>query len=188
MYIVSAYTPDYKKYADSLEASLIKQGITKYCIYPYEINDTWAKKTQIKPMFLLQTLDEKNEPVMWIDADADVFDTLEYFVNMPPDVDIACYYLNTKHKGMELLSGTLYFGNTINARKILIEWQTLNESNCKWDQVNLETALKTVHCNKVIFPSDYIIIDGTYRTWQQDYKSIKIFHKQASREMRRQQR
>ena len=185
MYVISAFTSKYQKFAEELEQSIKKQGIDKYKIYYYDDRKDWAKNTQIKPEILLKAINEYNEPVLWVDADAEIYGDLNYFINLPDYIDIGVYYLNTKHKPNEMLSGTLYFGNTATSKQILTQWQNICNTNKKWDQINLQKIVDRTACSKIVFPSDYIVISGTHRTWQQDVKKIIIYHKQASREVRR---
>ena len=138
MYVISAFTSKYQKFAEELEQSIKKQGIDKYKIYYYDDRKDWAKNTQIKPEILLKAINEYNEPVLWVDADAEIYGDLNYFINLPDYIDIGVYYLNTKHKPNEMLSGTLYFGNTATSKQILTHWQNICNANKKWDQINLQ--------------------------------------------------
>lgn len=181
--IVSYYTVNtpYEQEAKEFEKSLKDNNITNYKIYPKQSNGSWVANTMIKAETILNAMNEFNKPILWLDVDCRVKDSLEYFNGL--DTDVAIYYLTSKWNPHELLSGTIYFGNTDKARDILKKWIEVNKGHVNWDQKNLQKILDIYKCKKVIFPDDYIAIKGLGHF--QKVKKEKVFHTQASRRLRK---
>lgn len=181
--LISAYTINtpYEEEFKCFVASLQKQGITNYKIYPLISTHSWVKNAQLKARTILQALNELNTDVLWVDIDAEIRGDISYFDNLK--CDICCYYLKSKWDPHELLSGTFYFANNDKVKNLVRDWVSLNDNNIEWDQKNLQTLVDSRDINKVIMPDDYIVVDRIYTQWQK-VKQIKIYHKQASRKNR----
>ncbi len=83
------------------------------------INDlgSWHKNTYYKPKFIKKMLNKhKGRPVVFVDADAKIRANPVMFNDF--DCDFACHFKGDK----ELLSGTLYFGNTKGSRYLVNKW------------------------------------------------------------------
>lgn len=174
MLFVSFYTLNYAKQAANLIASLDRHGL-QYEVDAVETLGSWQANTQYKAKFLLEK-HGKHGKVCWLDADCIVrkppvlFDTIE--------ADVAFH----RFKGKELLSGTLYFGGTDKANKVLKEWSKVNQENPNtWDQKNLDTAIKLVpDVTTFLLPPEYCLI---YDLGRKVYGQVDpvIEHFQASR-------
>jgi len=181
--LISAYTvhTPYEEEYKSFKASLEKQGITNYKVYPLVPTGSWVKNAQLKAKSILQALNELNTDVLWVDIDAEIRGDISYFDTL--NCDICCYYLKTRWDSNELLSGTFYFANNDKVKKLVQDWISTNDKNQEWDQKNLQKLVDSRDINKVIMPADYIVVDRIYHQWQ-TVKDIKIYHKQASRQNR----
>jgi hypothetical protein len=97
---------------------------------------TWLRNTSYKPTFLRDMLLEyEGRPVVYLDADARVRQRPELFDTL--DCDFAAHWKD----GHELLSGTLYFGPTPEAWRLVREWESECQSHPDvWDQKCLDIA------------------------------------------------
>ena len=159
--VVAYYTVDtpYKHEAELLKISLESVG------YGYEVCGvpnfgTWQKNTQAKAYFIQYMLERhEGQPLLYLDVDAVmvqppvIMDTLE--------ADIAAVHFNHQN---ELLSGTVFFGNTGRCKRVVRKWIAINERcpetlpNGKqaWDQRTLELAIQQVpNINYVELPQEY---------------------------------
>jgi len=182
--IVSYYTKNtpYENEYKLFKSTLINQKIDNYKIYAKDSLGSWENNTQIKASIILDAMKEFDKPILWIDIDARIRGGLNYFNEL--SCDVCCYYLKTNWNHHELLSGTIYFGNTKKAKTILEKWIKLNNKNSEWDQRNLQSVIDNTKCNKTILPSDYIVVDKMGR-FQRDINKIVIYHTQASRRNKR---
>ena len=105
--IVTAYTKDshlgdyYQRAAVRLTKSCIKFNL-KHIVYPLENAGNWIKGCNLKPTIILNALLTFNKPILWIDADAEIFKHPQIFDQ--PDFDMAL----VSGEGNHWLSGTLY--------------------------------------------------------------------------------
>jgi hypothetical protein len=72
-----------------------------------------------KPQFILDMLNDLNEPVLWMDIDSKIHKTLNIFDQFEED-DIVLATANGMLSGIK--ASPLYFGNTENARNFLTAW------------------------------------------------------------------
>lgn len=106
--IVSAYTISshlgnyYQRASIRLTKSLIKYNL-RHFIYPLNPVNDWVKGCSLKPTVILSVLKTVQCPVLWIDADAELFAYPELF-NGPTKFDMAL-----RSSEGHWLSGTLYF-------------------------------------------------------------------------------
>ena len=181
--LVSAYTQHtpYEEEFKRFDASVKKQGITNYKVYPLQSKGNWYKNCQLKATTILNAMNELNDNILWVDIDAEIRGDISYFNTL--DCDICCYYLKTRWNPNELLSGTIYFANNEASKRILSKWIEINAGNSSWDQINLQSVVDKENVRKTIMPADYIVVDRICTQWQK-YGSIKIYHHQASRKNR----
>jgi len=187
--IVSFYTPNYRRYAKKLEASIIKVNSTRDERLPalkYEIHKipprSWEVATALKARFIFNRLMVQSRDVVWIDADAILHKYPSLFLDI--QCDFAAHLRTWRHIKNELLSGTLYFKNTARVHSLVRQWMNRckNQPN-EWDQIHLRTALDL---NDTVFferlPIEYCTIFD-----DQNRKKINpvIEHFQASRKVRR---
>lgn len=153
---------------------------------------SWELNCAYKPFFLAQVLEELNEPILWVDADAvfvqapkwlDVFDR-DFAAWIDPD-------LPDSHDS-KVASGTLFIQPTKAAKEILKQWQQetsylLLEPNRTaefWDQISLRNALlknKTAVIGPL--PLEYIKIFDHPLHLQKVLNPV-VVHYQASRRLK----
>lgn len=177
MKFISYYTPNYQKQADRLRESLNGLGLP-YTIEAIDNLGSWDKNTHYKPEFILKHL-IGTDAVIWTDADSIIRENPILFDSL--DCDIAFH----RFKDKELLSGTVYFKNTVATISLLLSWIEINRENPEiFDQKNLDTAIKlTSDLNISELPPEYCFIFDLSRDYYGGRKPV-IEHFQASRENR----
>lgn len=100
---------------------------------------SWARNCGYKPQFIRERiLDNPARGVAWVDADARVRQYPALFDSL--DCDFAAHW---RH-GVELLSGTLYFGPTARARQLVKAWcEAQQQSPDEWDQRVLQRVIES---------------------------------------------
>lgn len=178
---VSFYTPDYAEQAARLRASLEHWNL-RCDIAAVGDAGTWVKNCAQKPHFILKQLQAYRSPVVWVDADAEIVQRPDFARMYPPQTDVArCKYKWWNGK-IEVLSGTLYFGATVGAARLLCEWTEV----CKlrpdmWDQHALEIALDSTSGLEVFeLPVEYCFINDLHREQHLNAEAV-IVHYQHSR-------
>lgn len=97
----------------------------------------YDKLNLYKPTFILEKLDQLQEPVAWIDADTNVYGAITEFQNL--DCDIA--FATREHDGKTPHAALIYFGNTKKSREFLTRWKEL----CDDKRLDLDWKC-TEHC------------------------------------------
>jgi hypothetical protein len=198
MRIVSFYTLEtpYAAEADTLRASLDALGITHYSITGCPNRGSWDLNTKWKPMVILKALNDSDDDVLYVDADATFHAVPD--LSFCAGVDLAAHLMDkafwgqdTSKRRYSLMSGTLYVGNTDRARELMLLWAAENKLEPKrWDQQTLETVLKYDPMNGSItrkdvafanLPCQYCAIDKTMH----GIDDAVIRHHQASRRLKR---
>ncbi|NQU44862.1 hypothetical protein HQ520_16350 [bacterium] len=180
--VVSFHTPEYEAESCKLRASLIPLGI-EHDIRPVQSRGSWETNCQHKTEFIRDALDRHTgRSVLWLDADAKVH---RYPYRLDDlDCDFACHWRN-KPGGDELLSGTMFWGNTAKARELLDLWQQANDHNPEaWDQRTLQKIVHGWEINggrMLRLPASYCTIFDTMRANGED---PCIEHFQASRRLK----
>ena len=183
--IIAYYTKDtyYKDLAESLTASCKKFNLD-YIIQEIPNLGTWQKNTHYKPIFIHNMLKKDVEAVVYVDVDAVFMENPLRFNAIQKDIAIPILD-HVKHgkvkRGKELLSGTLYFKNTIYSKQLINKWcEECVENPNMWDQRVLE---------KIVSGFDYEILPDEYcYIFDYKYKQIGspvITHYQASRRFRK---
>ena len=174
--IVTFYTAhnEYAQFAQRLNASLQAHRVYSE-LHAIHANGPWEFICASKARFVLECWEASDCAVVWIDADATVeqypalFDTI--------DADFAIH----KWSGYEFGSGTIYFGKTDTAHRLLKQWVLRCEADpVTWDQVHLQSAwcdlAATVGVRSVWLPRSYLqIFDAP------ELEAPVIKHWQASR-------
>jgi FkbM family methyltransferase len=142
--VVSFYTEGngYDVHAARLRESLDRVGVP-HSIEPVEDAISWERVCAYKPQFVLRKWREFDVPVVWLDADAVVEQSPDLFAAV--DADFAAHRwtweVGQEHLGHEMASGTLYFGKTALAEKLLERWTFRSAADPDtWDQKHLESA------------------------------------------------
>lgn len=139
--IVSGFTPNpiYEEKAFKL-ASTLNDFNLNYEIVQMEERGSWIKNCQQKAEVILDALNRYKKPVVWLDADAEVKQNPSLFNTLAEDIcDIAYYAMPRPNR--HLASGTLFFGNTSNARAILEHWIYACSISQEYDQKILQDIL-----------------------------------------------
>jgi hypothetical protein len=176
--VVSFYTPGYAGEAARLVESCEHFGIV-HDVRAIDTLGDWQKNTSYKSAFLREVREEWTGPLVWLDADAEVvryptaFDVLD-------DCDVAAHY----RRDTELLSGTLWLGDTQRCRSLLETWATLCGSRPMiWDQRNLAAAVGMVSGLRLHrLPAAYTCIFDAQDMLDQG--DAVILHHQASRRLK----
>ena len=187
--VVSFFTADYQADASRLIDSLEVFKIPKH-IQRIPTLGSWAANTGYKPSFLLDMRSKYSGPIVWIDCDAIVrkypheFDDLADPKKIAPrPVDMAVHYRN----GTDLLSGTIYIGDTPAAPGILGDWIAKQiEYPETWDQRTLAATL-AAHEDLILvydLPDTYTFIFDIMRRSNPLGEPV-IEHFQSSRRTRR---
>jgi hypothetical protein len=162
------------------EADKLRQSLDRLHL-PHELTGvpnlgSWQKNTQYKSRFIQQQLQQHDgRPLVYLDVDALVLRRPVLFNDL--DCDLAFVRFN----GEELLSGTVYFGNTPTCRKVVDRWV----HNCQrfpdtfppdllghypngeaaWDQRLLDLArIETPGVRCVELPQAYTYIEDLSRS------------------------
>lgn len=176
---VSFYTTGtgYEAEAAGLVASLEQFGLARD-VAGLAPAGGWTANCNLKSAFVRDMLIKHGDrPVVWLDADARVRMPPVYFDSL--DCDFAAHWRD----GHELLSGTLYFGNTTGARVLADKWV----AECKvhprdWDQHNLQRAVDAMPTLRVAnLPPAYTQIFDLMK----HHGAPVIEHLQASRRLKR---
>lgn len=177
MKFISYYTPNYEQQANRLKESLDKIGLP-YTIEAIDNLGSWDANTHYKPQFILKHL-IGTDAVIWTDADSVIRENPILFDSL--DCDIAFH----RFKDKELLSGTVYFKNTVATISILLSWIEINRENPEiFDQKNLDTAIQlTSDLTISELPPEYCFIFDLSREYYGGRKPV-IEHFQASRKNR----
>jgi len=177
---VSAYTrhTPYEGLAHSLARQLESFALPHH-VYPLANRGSWEKNCQQKADVLAEALRAYQRPVVWIDADATLHRLPTFFDGL--DCDLAFHYLSSCYHPRELLTGTLYVGNTERGRATVEAWRELNASNGEWDQRNLQRIVDANSQLRIVpLPTEYIRVDG-FEAYQATEPPAVITHHQASR-------
>ena len=181
MIVVAYYTKSYLSYVGNLIKSLNSFHIP-YSIRCIEDQGSWQKNTQFKPRFILGKMKQFHpQPIVYVDVDAIfmhypmLFDQLNY--------DIGVHVLNhhpkkPEVKRNEMLSGTLYFGNTERSKVLVQRWiDECEKQPDVWDQKILQQVIGSDFYN---LPQEYCTI---FDDLKQPAEPV-IVHYQASRKVK----
>lgn len=195
MIICSYYTAgtEYKEEAEKLIASC-EQLKLRHIVKIMPDRFDWNLNTKYKPGVILQVMQEYQDDVLFVDADA-TFHAVPNKLLFSGDVsahvmDKAFWKQDTSKRKYSLMSGTLWFPNNNKAKELLFAWEMANMQNPqKWDQHNLESVLgfdcQTGICNSCWslcnLPHAYCAIDKT----MPNVEYAVIRHHQASRRLKK---
>ena len=168
--VIAYYTigTPYEDEAEVLKLSLESMNYN-YIVCGVSNLGTWQKNTQYKAHFIKYMLKINNgSPLLYLDVDAVMIQEPILLDDINADV-AAVHFAKQK----ELLSGTLYLGNTSKCNQIINRWISFNEQypetlpNGKqaWDQRTLEMAIKKIKGVKFVeLPQNYTyIVEFTQR-------------------------
>jgi hypothetical protein len=181
-------TPYVDLMRDYLQVSLTKFKL-KYHLSTIEGGRTWYDNTALKSQFVLDKLNELNEDVVWIDADAKVEKYPIFFDEIPEEYDISYHTLSWNqwygYKGKdvkELLTGTMYFRNRKIVKDLCKEWHEEAVKSNEWEQKVLQRIIGKYNLKVYPLPLEYIYIDSLPRGGKPIVKLDPVIrHYQASR-------
>lgn len=173
------YTDSYRDHALSLKQSLDNFNINYYF---KEVEDAgyWEANTRIKPHFILECLKQFPEKdVLYLDADALVKKSLDYFNHITADV---AFYKTKGMSGMshDYLASTMFFKNTPNTIKLVQQWiaEQVNGKRTQVDQDSLDMAMEKLGNTFTVEPLN----PGYIKIFDKDYNGdVYIEQYQASR-------
>lgn len=169
-------TPNYAARLAKLVSSGRQFGVT---VEPkFEVSaGSWARNCAIKPRFIREFWKAHGgRAVVWVDADAEFVAAPTHFCDMPADVDVAF-----ASRGTELLSGTLYFGGTQGALRLLDAWCEEQEKHpTEWDQRTLSKVIERGQYVVQPLPAEYAYIHDITANEHPGIAPV-IVHWQASR-------
>jgi SAM-dependent methyltransferase len=155
---VCFYTRDtpYQALAARLEASLHRFGLD-HRIVGIDPLGSWERNCAMKARFVRDQWRELGRPVVWLDADATVEADPVTLRRCGADFAIA------KTHGWEFGSGTVFFGATEAAGRLLDRWVLRCEADpLLWDQMHLDAAWADVASTEPLItqwlPQSYLFI------------------------------
>lgn len=178
------YTVDtpYEEEVKRLQQSLIKHDLPHEIVGIQSLG-SWQENTRYKAIFIQNMLyKHAGRPIVYLDSDAVIQSDPVFFNTLDCDV-AAHYFVSPKRAQRELLSGTLYFSPTVNAKRLIQLWRYINQEYPHLlEQKNLEIALMFMPEVKVIeLPASYCQIFDL----MEDRGPPVIEHFQASRRFKK---
>jgi len=170
--------PGYADEAKGLQESLAALDLPSLILGERDAG-TWIANCAQKPCFLRRIRATLDGPIVWLDADARVLRMPVLFNDLTCDIAL---HVRTPERGKpEMLSGTIYLGNTDGACEILYEWCEEQERQPQmWDQRTLQRVLEANpdRWDVVHLPETYCAI------FDKGIQDPVIEHRQASRRLK----
>lgn len=165
----SGFTPRYMDLASQLIVDLDNLGLQHH-VAPWPDTGSWVGNCAQKPGHMQLMREMLEGPIVWVDSDARIRSLPRWFCGCEADVAI--------HRKPEVLSGTIWFGDTDVAREVIAKWVEMQESHPDvWDQKMLARALDMVPHREAQIPVSHVKIYDSG-----DAVTPVIEHFQASRE------
>lgn len=164
-YFYSEGSPYKQVGIDYLEKSLEKFSVK--CIITKTQNfGNWQRNVAEKPKAILEQLNSLNrdESLVFLDADATVERWPSLFEQIPEEYDIAFHMLNWKTwygydtEFFELLSGTMFFRNNDKVKNLCREWHDQAIKSGEWEQKVLTRVLNNHKLSVWELPLEYTYI------------------------------
>ncbi|MCB1072879.1 MAG: hypothetical protein KDK96_07250 [Chlamydiia bacterium] len=188
--IISFYTENtpYEKEAEDLAASCEKFNL------PHEIDPmpnfgSWEKNCCFKPKYILKKLSDLQKPVLWLDADAIVYQKPTLFESLETDVALHSNHSLPENHPSKVNSGTLLFYPTPASFSLLEKWdqeteRLLEEDSEPWDQISLRNVLFKSDVRIYFLDSCYCRIFTKIES-EDELKNSFFIHFQASRTLKK---
>ncbi|GAH15924.1 unnamed protein product, partial [marine sediment metagenome] len=158
----------YREVMNKFLLPTLKKWDLKYYIEAIESLGNWNKNTSFKANFILEMLEKWKQDIIWIDADATIEQYPNLLYNIPPDKDIAVFYLDwylhwkkkPNRNKRELISATMMFRYNPKVIKFVKQWiKQCEENPYIWEQKVLQEMLKTDNTLNVYeLPPEYCSI------------------------------
>ena len=138
------------------------------------VDKYWRTSVNYKPHFIKKCLDQFDENIVWVDADARIRQYPSLFEDI--EHDVAIHFRD----GKECLTGTVFFKNNQGSRDIINTWiSKYNEDPC--GSGNQRTLGRVLNTRKfTMLPASYTLIFDLMK----DQGPPVIEHFQASRKKR----
>lgn len=185
---VGYYTVDtpYEDEAKGLRLSMEAHGLDYYLESVKNLG-SWQKNTQYKARYIQAMLAKHKRPLVYVDVDAIVVQRPSVLLSMPATVDLAAVHYAVS--GKELLSGTVYFGNTPACRALVDRWVEINakypdvlpDGRDAWDQRTLDMAMSAVTVRFQELPQEYTVISGLTQQVLPDIQPVILHTRGAYR-------
>lgn len=192
--IVSYYTKEtlYQLEVQNLIASCEKWQL-EYHIEPIASFGSWERNCAYKPFFLLEKLQQFNQPIFWVDADAIFLQKPQHLQQFEGDFAVRINDWGDEHPS-QVISGSLYVNATQGAERVLKAWakECLDKfadptrAEELWDQIALRDVInREVPGAKILpLPIEYMtIVDHPHEG--KELGSVVIGHYQASRRFKK---
>lgn len=150
---------------------------------------TWEKNCCFKPKYILKKLLDLQSPVLWIDADAIVYQKPTLFETLEADVAVRIIEEVPNTHPSKMTSGTLFFNHTPKAIEVLQEWDEETENLLQtdpelWDQISLRNVL--LRSSATVYPLDARYCQVYNRIEDEEtLKNSLVIHFQASRTLKK---
>jgi len=188
----SPYKEVYEKY---LYPSIQKFNLG-YAIQITPNYNKWRRNVAEKPKAVISMLDRTPEyTLVLLDADSEILQYPQLFHDIPEEYDIALHYLNwnkwygydNKPPVLELLTGTMFFRNSVKVRKLCKEWHEEAVKSNEWEQKTLQRILPKHDLNIFELPLEYCMLISRPGDKPPliDISGAVILHHQISRKYKR---
>lgn len=187
--VVGFYTKDsiYELEKNRLQRSLDLLNL-RYDLSEIENQQSWVRNAGMKPSVLVKMREKHQGPLLYVDVDA-VFHRNSWPHLLEQDCDLAVYF---EPEG-NLLSGTLFIGDTPAAKDLLSVWeQACRDNPEEWDQRVLQKIIaddqqsKSPRYRVERLPVSYCWVFDKINNEPESV--IYIEHLQASREKKKRKR
>ena len=150
--LVSFYTESYADYASRLRASAVEWNVPAF-IVPIPSAGKWVQNCAHKAEFLFACLKGGIGPILWVDADAEIKQRLEFLEDFGGDFGVRKREGRMAEKCGPFMSGTLYLKPTVSVLRMVDRWRSLEKET--WDQITLYRAWQEFEIRTEWLPKSY---------------------------------
>lgn len=188
--VISFYTLNtpYEQEASRLRRSCEEWGL-KYCIEGVPSQGTWEQNCGFKPHFILEKMEQFQQPVLWVDADAIFLKKPSFEFLQGYDFSVRIMDFISWRNPSKVMSGTIYINNTPAGLNLVRRWAKncscrLKKDGRIWDQYILRSLVMREKKAKILpLPVAYCkIYDLDILFIEQEH--VVIEHYQASRRIK----
>lgn len=185
----TAYENVYQEY---LRKSLDKYN-ARYMVVGIDSKKNWNKNVAEKPRIISELLKplEKDEMLVFLDADATIEKWPVLFEQIPEDYDIGFHLLSWQKwygydtETYELLTGTMFFRNNEKVHALCKEWYHMSLESYEWEQKVLQNIISNHKLNIYELPLEYCYMKTRPGGLEPLVKlDPVILHHQVSRELK----
>jgi hypothetical protein len=154
--IISYYTIDtpYEELAERLGKNLESFNL-EYDFRGLPDQKNWCRNCALKGPFVRDMMKELNQPLVWLDLDAEVMKYPKLFTELD-EYDMAVFIHQRRRGNIELVSNVALFNPTPKCRETLELWAGYCEADPNtWDQRLLHRAVQTCKPHAFMLPVTY---------------------------------